>query len=238
MNTSGKVWEISDDGKTLIQPLTAIKGLGEAAIKQVIDNRPFVNVEEFLFNENIVYSKLNKRALDVLIRSGALDPLQDERFTGGKHFWSAVAVDRPRKLKNLEENIATYAPEGEFREEEEIQFLIDLTGEFPLDRVMTDGIRERLDKMCVPPISMFDRDLMVTWFIPRKCIPKKTRTGKDYWILEVTDENNAATSIRCWGIDPRKDKIALNRPYMARLDYSDQWGFSTRSLRSSFRVLG
>ena len=238
INTSGKVWEISDDGKTLIQPLTAIKGLGEAAIKQVINNRPFVNVEEFLFNENITYSKLNKRALDVLIRSGALDPLRDERFTGGKHFWSAVAVDRPRKLKNLEDNIVTYAPEGDFSEEEEIQFIIDLTGEFPLERVMTEGIRGRLDKMCVPPISMFDPELMVTWFIPRKCISKKTRTGKDYWILEVTDENNAATSIRCWGIDPKKDNIALNRPYMARLEHSDQWGFSTRSLRRNFRVLG
>jgi len=32
--------------------------------------------------------------------------------------------------------------------------------------------------------------------------------------------------------------VALNRPYMARLDYSEQWGFSTRSLRRNFRVLG
>ena len=82
VNTSGEVWEISDDGSTLIQPLAAVKGLGEAAIKQVVDNRPFVNIEEFLFNENIVYSKLNKRALDVLVRSGALEPLMDDRFTG------------------------------------------------------------------------------------------------------------------------------------------------------------
>jgi len=238
INTSGNVWEISDDGETLIQPLTAIKGLGEAAIKQVLDNRPFANVEEFLFNENITYSKLNKRALDVLIRSSALDPLRDERFTGAKHFWSAIAVDRPRKLKNLEQNIITYAPEGDFTEEEEIQFLIDLTGEFPMDRVMSDGIRGRLEKMCVPPISRFDRDLMVVWFIPRKLIKKKTRTGKDYWIIEVTDEHNTATSIRCWGVDPKRDDVALNRPYMARLDYSEQWGFSTRSLHRSFKVLG
>jgi len=238
INTSGRVWEISDDGKTLIQPLTAIKGLGEAAIKQVLDNRPFVNVEEFLFNENIVYSKLNKRALDVLIRSGALNPLKDERFTGGKHFWSAVAVDRPRKLKNFEANIVAYAPEGEFTEEEQIQFTIDLTGEFPMERVMSDDIRSRLEEMHIPPISMYDKDLLVTWFIPRKLIKKKTKTGKDYWILEVTDEHNAAAKIRCWGVDPLRDRIALNRPYMARLDYSEQWGFSTRSLHRSFKVLG
>ena len=103
---------------------------------------------------------------------------------------------------------------------------------------MSDDIRHKLAQMCVPPISMFDKDLMVTWFIPRKLIKKKTRAGKDYWILEVTDEHNAATSIRCWGVDPKRDNIALNRPYLARLDYSDQWGFSTRSMRRSFKVLG
>ena len=33
INYSGEVWEISDDGTALIQPLTSIKGLGESAIK-------------------------------------------------------------------------------------------------------------------------------------------------------------------------------------------------------------
>jgi len=238
INTSGRVWDVSEDGKTLIQPLTSIKGLGESAMKQVLDNRPFDTIETFLFNENVVYSKLNKKAIDVLVRSGAMEPLIDERFTGSKHFWSAVAVDRPRKLKNLEENISLYAPEGDFNEEEKIQFTINLTGEFPMEMVMSDEIRNKLDKMCVPPISQFDPDLMVTWFIPRNIIEKKTKNGKLYWILEVIDENNEMTNIKCWGVDPSKDHVALNRPYMARLDYNDKWGFSTRSIRSTFRVLG
>ena len=178
VNTSGEVWEISDDGLTLIQPLTAVKGLGASAIKQVVDNRPFVNIEEFLFNENIVYSKLNKKALDVLIRSGALEPLMDDRFTGAKHFWSAVAVDRPRKLKNLEANIESYAPEGDFSEEEKIQFTINLTGEFPLERVMNDEIKGKLEKMAVPPISEFDKDLMVTWVYSKKANPQEDEGRK------------------------------------------------------------
>ena len=66
VNSSGRVWEISDDGQTLIQPLSSIKGLGEAAISQILTNRPFNKIEDFLFNDNIVYSKLNKKALDVL----------------------------------------------------------------------------------------------------------------------------------------------------------------------------
>ena len=35
VNKSGTVWEISEDGQTLIQPLTSVKGLGEAAIAPV-----------------------------------------------------------------------------------------------------------------------------------------------------------------------------------------------------------
>jgi len=36
----------------------------------------------------------------------------------------------------------------------------------------------------------------------------------------------------------KKDKIAVNRPYMGRLEYDEQWGFSTRSISRNFRLLG
>ena len=153
INKSGTVWEISEDGQTLIQPLTSVKGLGEAAIAQVIANRPFNNVEEFLFNENITYSKLNKKALDVLIRCQALNSLMDERFTGLKHFWSAVAVDRPKNKKRFSENIEAYADEGAFTEEELIQYQVDLTGVFPFDLVLSERVRQRLEERFVPPLG-------------------------------------------------------------------------------------
>ena len=95
VNRSSFEWEIDpNDDRKLIQPLAGLKGLGDAAIQQIVDNRPFANIEEFLFHDDIVYSKLNKKALDVLVRSGAMNSLMDDRFTGRKHFWSAVAVDR------------------------------------------------------------------------------------------------------------------------------------------------
>ncbi len=63
INTSTKQWEIAEDGTTLIQPFSSIKGLGDKAVEQIINNRPFDKVEDLLFNEDIVYSKLNKKAL-------------------------------------------------------------------------------------------------------------------------------------------------------------------------------
>ena len=238
INKSGKVWEISEDNKTLIQPLTSIKGLGDAAMQQIIVNRPFNTIEDFLFNEEMVYSKLNKKALDVLIRSGAAHELMDDRFTGGKHFWSAVAVDRPRKEKNLLENIDKYAPEGEFSDEETIEYLSELTGIFPMHLVLTDDVKDNLGQKFIPPISEYDPELQLVWFIPRKVIIKKTKNGKDYYLVEVVDSNSILTTIKCWGVKPAKDRIHVNRPYLAKLQYDEQWGFSTRSIRHTFRLLG
>jgi len=229
INTSGRVWEISEDGKRLIQPLTSIKGLGDVAIDQIFIGRPFDSIESFLFNEEMRYSKLNKKSLDVLVRSGTLTPLMDHRFTGLKHFWSAVAVDRPRKPKNLEENIDLYAPEGDFTEEEKIQSLVDLTGQFPIRRVVTEDIMERLASMCIPPVSEYDPELQVVWLVPRKVTPKKTKNGKDYLVVDVTDSNSSNIRIRCWGVDVRGgDNIQLNKPYLIRPQYNLEWGFSTR----------
>ncbi len=237
VNSSGRVWEISEDGQTLIQPLSSIKGLGDAAIDQIEAHRPFKKIEDFLFSEEIVYSKLNKKALDVLCRAGAMQSLVDDRFTGGKHFWSAVCVDRPRKLKNLEENIEIYKPEGDFSDEEKIGYLVELTGVFPFNRVMKPEVYQQLNQIFIPPIANYDPELSdCVWFIPRKVVPKKTKTGKDYWILEVIDDTNTLTKIRVWGVQPY-DKIFVNKPYLAKLEHNDKWGFSTRSLRRNFKVL-
>ncbi len=237
VNTSGVVWEISEDNKTLVQPLTSIKGLGAVAIQQIIDHRPFNTVEEFLFHDKVKYSKLNKKALDALCRAQALTDLVDDRFTGLKHFWSAVCVDRPRKLKNLEDNIITYAGEGDFTEEEKLEHLVTLTGVFPISSVINEYVRGKLDELYIPPISEYDAKLGVTWFIPRECKLKKSKNGKNFYVVKVIDDNNETNTIRCWGVDPNRDIVHINRPYMARLNYDPNWGFSTFSVRKMFKLL-
>jgi DNA polymerase-3 subunit alpha len=238
VNKSGTVWEISADGKTLIQPLTSIKGLGMSAIEQILANRPFLNAEDLLFRESVSYSKLNKKALDALCRGGALDNIVDDRFSGRKHFWSACVVDRPKSLKKFGENMETYYPEGDFSEEEVIQFKTDLTGVFPLNLVVSAEMIQALQERFIPPISEFDQELQVCWFIPRAITARKTKNGKLYWILDVVDSNNELTRIRCWGVKPEKDRLHLNRAYMARLNYDPNWGFSTYAIGRTFKLLG
>ena len=237
VNTSGVNWEISEDGKTLIQPLSSIKGLGIKAIEQIIEHRPFNTIEDFLFHEKIVYSKLNKKSVTALCEAQALNDLVDHRFTGLEHFWAAVCKYRPRKPKNLEENIEIYADLGDWSEEQKLEKLVSLTGVFPVSAVVTPRVRQKLDELYIPPISEFDPELGVTWFIPRECKLKKSKNGKNFYVVKVIDDNNEMTVIRCWGVDPDKDIVQINRPYMARLNYNQQWGFSTFSMRKMFKLL-
>jgi len=237
INSSGTVWEIGEDGRTLIQPLTAIKGLGDKAIEQILSNRPFNTIDNLLFNENIIYSKLNKKALDVLCRAGAIESLCDSRFAGMKHLWSSAIVDRPKTPKKLKENIELYKDEGEFSVEEKIAHLSDLTGVFPMELVMSKEILRKLKEKHIPPIAEYDKDLGLVWFVPREIIKRKTKNGKPYWVLNVIDSTNTSTRIRCWGVNKR-DKIMLNRPYVGSLDYDEQWGFSTRVVSRSLRLIG
>lgn len=240
INSSGVAWEVDpNDDKTLIQPLTSIKGLGEIAIEQIMKYRPFKTVEEVLFHPDINYSKFNKKALDSLTRSEALNSLVDKRFTGLKHFWSAVVVDRPKTKKKFDENIEKYKPEGQFTLEEKIENLVSLSGIYPISLVIDPAILKRLEEKFIPAIGEeYDPNLgEVFWFVPRNIVEKKTKNGKTYWVLETTDITNKSTHIKCWGADAKKDKIWLNRPYMAKLNHDD-WGFSSRSIKYNFKLLG
>ncbi len=238
INRSGFTWEILGE-KKIVQPLSSIKGLGEKAIEQIVQHRPFNTIEEFLFHEEVVYSKLNKKALDVLVRSEALTALIDHRFEGLKHFWKAVADDRARKEEKFHENIEKYRDEGGYTTEERIANLVGLTGLYPFHLVIDDGKINRLSEVRCPPLSEFDPALGVAWFIIREKIVKKTKHGKEYWIVGCIDNAGGTNSIKCWGVDPDRDekRIQINKPYMAKLDYDEQWGFSTRSIRKNFKKL-
>ena len=89
----------------------------------------------------------------------------------------------------------------------------------------------------MPALGEWDNDIGVAWFIPREIIPKKTKNGHAYWILKVIDNTSEMTSIKCWGVKDR-DIVHLNRPYMAKLDYDEQWGFSAYAIGKTFRLLG
>jgi DNA polymerase-3 subunit alpha len=238
VNKSSRDWEIDEDGKTLIQPLSSIKGLGDAAISEILEYRPFKTVEELLFHEEMSYSKVNKKALDALCRGGALSDLVDDRYTGLKHFWSANVVDRPKTMKKFLTNIEKYAPEKDFSVDEVIDNMVSLIGIYPISLVMDNNLLRRLSDKAVPPIGLvsnngidpdedddlYEVDSDAVWFIPREVTIKTSKNNKKFWVLKVTDSSSAISTMKVWAVKD-SDKIYLNRPYMARIK-KDDWGIS------------
>jgi DNA polymerase-3 subunit alpha len=239
INKSGINWEVSsDEPKTLIQPLSSIKGLGEAAIGEIMKYRPFSKIEDLLFHDKMIYSKVNKKSLDSLTRGGALNNMVDSRFTGLKHFWSACVVDRPKTKKKFEENIPKYAPEGDFSVEEKIEHTVSLIGSYPVNDVVEATLLTKLEQKGILPISEFVKDeTQFVWFIPRKIENKKTKNGKAYQVATVTDSTGTLIDIKCWG-DPKRESFLLNRAYMGKLNHEGSWGFSVRSFKEQIKLLG
>ena len=102
---------------------------------------------------------------------------------------------------------------------------------------MDKKVRERIEHNCVPPIAQFDKDLGLCWLIPRSVTVRQTKNGRDFWIINVIDDTCQSTDIKCWNVRS-EDKVHLNRPYITKLDYDDQWGFSTRSVKHNFILVG
>ena len=157
-----------------------------------------------------------------------MNDLIDDRFFGDKHFWSAVVVDKPKNKKKLLENIETYKKEGAFSTAVIIQNTQTLTGIYPISMVITPRAEKIIEQFCLPPISEHDVDLGASWCIPIKIHTKKSKNGKWFHTIDVIDSNSVQTKIRCWGIDPAKDMIYLNKPYVLKNPkYNETWGFST-----------
>lgn len=238
INLSGYKWQPSPDGKSLIQPLSSIKGLGDKAIEQILENRPFATLNDLLFNEKIKYQKLNKRGIDVLVRSGACDQFKDSRFKHNKHFWLATAFDRPKTIKQLEENIEKYKNESDFTLEEKISNIVDLTGVFPVHMIVDEKVIRRIDEKGIPGISNYDPDLLLTWFIIKRMEVKQTKTGKDFLVCTVIDNTGKEANIKIWSYNSQRDKLSLMHVYIARLKYDDRFGFSSNGVGNNFKMIG
>jgi len=234
VNHSDMNWSIKDD-KTLVQPLSSIKGLGEKAIEQILENRPFESIEDLLYHDNISYSKLNKKAIDVLIRCNALEELQDSRFMNMKHLWTCAVEEKPKTRDKFQEAIDLYNNVEDFSKEEKIEFMVNLAGVFPFSVIMSKKIVQKLDENEIPPISEFDPDNCFCWFIPREVTKRITRNGREYAIVSVIDDTNQSAIIKVWNYTDT-EPVHVNKPYIAKLDF-DEWGFSSRSMKKNWRCL-
>lgn len=83
-------------GKKLMPSLSALKGVGDTAVDEIMAMRPFESIEQLLWNDDGSWrpSKFNKKALEALIRIRAFDSLgcvgPDKVFKSYKHMHATL----------------------------------------------------------------------------------------------------------------------------------------------------
>ena len=106
VNTSEFKFTVNDDGR-IVYGLGAIKGVGEGPVEAIVECRstggPFKSL--FDFCNRVDLKRINKRTLEALIRSGALDRLGPHYHDELKAYQASVDLNRAVLLASMEEAV-------------------------------------------------------------------------------------------------------------------------------------
>jgi len=216
INYATKSWAILE-GKRFMPSFLSCKGVGEAAVEEIMENRPYKSVEDMLWNEDgsWKHSKFNKRALEALIAIKAFDSLDcighDRTFMSHKQM-SEILVNRNSDIKKHTKKNPTVGMEAfraaivetedmdEWTRSEMVDNNIKYLGSFNAAMLMPDEILQKLESKGVKSVDdLSDSDIY--WFIVSDAKPKKTKTGKPYLLLTITGLGGQNHRLFCWGWD-------------------------------------
>jgi len=220
VNYATKSWTILE-GKRFMPSFLSCKGVGEAAVDEIMENRPYKSIEDMLWNEDGTWkhSKFNKRALEALIGIKAFDSLDcvgvDRTFSSYRQMYQ-ILIDHNNEIKkHTKKNplvgmeafrnlLIESKDEPEWTRGEMVDNSIKYLGSFNAAMLMPDDILKKLESKGVKSVD----DLSgsdIYWFIVSDAKPKKTKTGKNYLLLTITGIGGQNHRLFCWGWDGNRE---------------------------------
>lgn len=251
VNHSGVQWEYSQELGAFVPPLTSLKGLGDAALEEIIQARPFSSLDDMLFTPDGDWrpSKFNKTALKALCMVegfGSLVDLTDGRVENHAQLYRMLFdgknFDTLRKGRRLKarKTVADRDTLDVLREDtfgtpdwtrsEKIRNYAQTCSSVDNSIIYPDGLLQRLQSSTFKPISTVDQPVkkVPAWFLVLTCELKKTKNGKFFFSLRVTDDTNRAVRLKIWGV--RSEDQPMPEPYevwVGHVDGDPEWGPST-----------
>ena len=255
VNFSGEEWVYSEETKSFVPPLSSVKGVGNAAMQEIMENRPYQTLEDVLYDEDgrWKHSKMNKTCFSALCKIEAFGSLQEvedgtvcnhrqllEIFTGdnnyntlrkGRFGISPTAYKRAIKkgedpIPILETLIQNTSKITDWSRSEKIANYIDLTSGVNNDLVYPPRLMEKINKKNVSTaLSIPSGERGIGWFCITEVIRKKTKNNKTFYRLKVSDNENNTGWLRVWG-EMKKDPTPYTI-WLADIKNDPDWGMST-----------
>lgn len=244
INHATKTWTILP-GKKFMPSLLSVKGVGESAIDELITNRPYNNVEEFLWNDDGSWrhSKFNKKSLESLVKIGAFESLNlvghDTLFKSYKQLHHVLVENNdlikktskkePQQgKKNFYELIKESNDCGEWTQAEKAQHYVECMGSADVGLLVDAGILTKLNEKGVRPIEQLEvGEKDICWFCVQNVTPKKTKNGKNYLMIDAVGVSGKSQRLNVWGWDGSR-QFGFYALCLAEVERND-FGHSTTS---------
>jgi len=248
INYSGISWEYSDEIEAFVPPLTAVKGVGDTAVSEIMKMRPYKNLDNLLYDSDGVWkhSKMNKRCFESLCKIeafGSLEEMSSGLIENHKQIYEIILenYDNLRKSKFgmtmrkakkmgaspiIPQLIELSSGTIDWSRAEKVNNYQDITSTVPRDLIYPDNVLEKLEKADIPPITTLSGSQRgIVWGCIQEIVEKRTKKGKKFYRLKMIDSDNNSTWLRVWGFLPRD--ATLYTLWMIDAANDPNWGASS-----------
>lgn len=231
-------------GKKFMPSLLSIKGIGSSAIEELLQNRPYKSIEDFLWDENGEWrhSKFNRKALDALIKVGGFNSLdcvgEDKLFKSYRHMYEVLInnVDEikksPRKdpgygRRRLYELAREVKDLPDWTMQEKATLQVDVLGAIDVNLLISQDLLQELNDRGVRSIDKHDGTTDIYWFIATEQELKTTKKKTKYLRIKATGEAGSSVWLNVWAWKENKLIDAYSLCF-AEIEKNDM-GMSTAS---------
>jgi DNA polymerase-3 subunit alpha len=254
INRSGAGYEVLDE-ETIVMGLAAIKGMGDKAIEQVIENQPFSSFKDFLYRVDA--RVVNKSKLEALAKAGCFDLFKFTRkdiHDEGKKVRDKMKTFLRKKVKDgyqsgmAMEEFPITMPGREWSQQEKLRHEQEVLGEL-VSGDMTDLFPGFFTGYNATPLSRLktlpNRHQIVVEVIAKAFLREfKIKAGryKGQTMMKylVEDVMGTETELTIWPDQyvTAKKLITIGRPVRAICQVSDFNGLKSLMLRELEKVYG
>lgn len=250
INLSGRTWTYSPQAEALVPPLSSFKGVGDVAMQEILDNRPYRNMDELLYDEDGAWkhSKMNKRCFAALTKMEAFNSLEEfdagifknhrqmheliienydilKKNRYGMSIRKAKKLDAPSQLPPLIKSVSDIE---DWTRVEKINNFAEIGGSVNEELVFPEEIMAKIEKSELPALpSLTGNVRKIAWGCLQDIIKKTSKNGKTFYRIKVIDPQSNYCWLRVWGnIPPTAAPYTI---WIFDVTTNEQWGASTNS---------
>ena len=255
INYSEEEWAYSDKAKAFVPPLSSVKGIGKAAMRELLAMRPFNNLQEMLYDANDEWrlAKANKTCLQVLCKIEAFESLDDfhngsinnynqllhaltdnrnyDSFRKGRYGLTPTQIKKAVKngealVQFLELELERQSNVEDWSRGEKIKMAYELTSSADADLIFPPAMVKKLrEKNVVKLHDIPENEEGIGWCCVSEVQAAATKGGKVYMKCKVIDDSSRSANLKVWG--DMKNSLEPFTIWLIQAKHDPTWGFST-----------